>query len=88
MHCMDQMILMPSGTDIQSEFVHYISSFLQHRLQYARKLHFEFCCVSKALGCWEPSIQLEQGLAVTFEWIAAQVLSKVRMSLVVSAAAD
>src|SRR5260370_10580115 len=37
---------------------------------------------------WEPSIQLERGLAVTFEWIAAQVLSKVRMSPVVSAAAD
>ena len=81
------MILMPSGTDIQSEFVHYISSFLQHRLKYARKLHFEFC-VSKELGCWEPSIQLEQGLAVTFEWIEAQVLSELRMSPVVSAAAD
>ena len=37
---------------------------------------------------WEPSIQLERGLAMTFEWIAAQVLSKARMSPVVSAAAD
>ncbi len=36
---------------------------------------------------WEPSIQLERGLAVTFEWIAAQVLSKAPMSPVVSAAA-
>src|SRR5258707_1568951 len=35
---------------------------------------------------WEPSIQLERGLAMTFEWIAAQVLSKARMSPVVSAA--
>jgi GDP-D-mannose 3',5'-epimerase len=26
---------------------------------------------------WEPSIRLEQGMGVTFEWIAAQVLSKV-----------
>ena len=37
---------------------------------------------------WEPSIRLEQGLAVTFEWIAAQVCSKVSVSVVVSAAAD
>jgi nucleoside-diphosphate-sugar epimerase len=37
---------------------------------------------------WEPSIPLERGLAVTFEWIAAQVLSKAPMSPVVSAAAD
>src|SRR6267378_4425901 len=37
---------------------------------------------------WEPSIQLERGLAVTFEWIAAQVRPKARMSPVVSAAAD
>jgi GDP-D-mannose 3',5'-epimerase len=37
---------------------------------------------------WEPSIQLERGLAVTFEWIAAQALSKARMSPVVSTAAD
>ena len=26
--------------------------------------------------CWEPSVPLEQGLTVTFQWIAAQVLSK------------
>ena len=37
---------------------------------------------------WEPSIQLERGLALTFEWIAAQVLSKARTSPVVSAGAD
>ena len=37
---------------------------------------------------WEPSIRLEQGLAGTFEWIAAQVLSKAPGSVVVSAAAD
>ena len=37
---------------------------------------------------WEPSIRLEQGLAVTFEWIAAQFLSKAPVSVVVSAAAD
>ena len=37
---------------------------------------------------WEPSIRLEQGLAVTFAWIAAQVLSKAPASVVVSAAAD
>jgi GDP-D-mannose 3',5'-epimerase len=37
---------------------------------------------------WEPSIRLEQGLAVTFEWIAAQVLSKAPVSAVVSTAAD
>ena len=37
---------------------------------------------------WESSIRLEQGLAVTFEWIAAQVLSKAPGSVVVSAAAD
>ena len=37
---------------------------------------------------WEPSIRLEQGLAGTFEWIAAQVLSKSPVSAVVSAAAD
>ena len=37
---------------------------------------------------WEPSIRLEQGLAMTFEWIAAQVLSKAPVSVVVSAAAD
>jgi nucleoside-diphosphate-sugar epimerase len=37
---------------------------------------------------WEPSIQLERGLAMTFEWIAAQVLSKAPLSPVVSAAAD
>jgi GDP-D-mannose 3',5'-epimerase len=37
---------------------------------------------------WEPSIRLKQGLAVTFEWIAAQVLSRAAVSAVVSAAAD
>jgi nucleoside-diphosphate-sugar epimerase len=37
---------------------------------------------------WEPSIRLERGLAVTFEWIAAQVRPKAPMSPVVSAAAD
>ena len=37
---------------------------------------------------WEPSILLEQGLGVTFEWIAAQVLSKSPVSGMVSAAAD
>ena len=37
---------------------------------------------------WEPSIRLERGLAVTFDWIAAQILSKSPVSVVVSAAAD
>ena len=37
---------------------------------------------------WEPSIRLEQGLATTFEWIAAQVLSKVPGLTMASAAAD
>jgi GDP-D-mannose 3',5'-epimerase len=37
---------------------------------------------------WEPSIRLEQGLAVTFEWIAAQIFSKVLPPVGVSAAAD
>ena len=37
---------------------------------------------------WEPSIRLEQGLAVTCEWIRAQVLSKASVSVMVSAAAD
>ena len=35
---------------------------------------------------WEPSIGLEQGLAVTFEWIAAQVLSKPFLAVGVPAA--
>ena len=34
---------------------------------------------AKVLG-WEPSIRLERGLAVTFGWIAAQVLSKAPVS--------
>src|SRR3984957_12262559 len=37
---------------------------------------------------WEPSIRLERGLAVTFEWIASQFLSKAPASRMVSAAAD
>lgn len=37
---------------------------------------------------WEPSIPLERGLAVTFEWIQAQVLSKAPVSVAASAAAD
>jgi len=37
---------------------------------------------------WEPAMRLEQGLAVTFEWITAQVLSKAHASVGVSAAAD
>jgi len=37
---------------------------------------------------WEPSIQLRQGLAGTFGWIAAQVLSKSPVSTAVSSAAD
>ena len=41
----------------------------------------------KVLG-WEPSVALERGLAVTFEWIAEQVRSNVRASTTVSAAAD
>jgi GDP-D-mannose 3', 5'-epimerase len=36
---------------------------------------------------WEPSIQLKQGLALTYEWIEAQVLSKASVSDAVSAAA-
>ena len=41
----------------------------------------------KVLG-WEPSVALERGLAVTFEWIAEQVRSNVPVSTTVSAAAD
>ncbi len=37
---------------------------------------------------WEPSVPLEQGLAVTFDWIAAQVRLKDSMSASVSLAAD
>ena len=37
---------------------------------------------------WEPCIRLERGLAVTFEWIAAQVVSKVPALAMASAAAD
>jgi GDP-D-mannose 3',5'-epimerase len=37
---------------------------------------------------WEPSIRLERGLAVTYEWIASQFLSKAPASGMVSAAAD
>jgi nucleoside-diphosphate-sugar epimerase len=37
---------------------------------------------------WEPSVPLEQGLALTFEWIAAQVRSKGTISALVSVAAD
>ncbi len=37
---------------------------------------------------WEPSIRLEQGLAVTYEWIRTQVLSKAPVTVGVSAAAD
>jgi nucleoside-diphosphate-sugar epimerase len=40
-----------------------------------------------ALG-WEPSIRLEQGLIVTYRWIAAQVLSHAYMSVAGTAAAD
>lgn len=41
----------------------------------------------KVLG-WEPSVALERGLAVTFEWIAEQVRSNAPASTTVSAAAD
>ena len=41
----------------------------------------------RVLG-WEPSVPLEQGLAVTFKWIAAQVRSKGPVPALVSAAAD
>jgi hypothetical protein len=37
---------------------------------------------------WEPSIRLDRGLAVTFEWIAGQVRSNEPVSTTVSAAAD
>jgi nucleoside-diphosphate-sugar epimerase len=37
---------------------------------------------------WEPSIRLEQGLTVTFQWIAAQVLSKPPVFVAASTAAD
>jgi nucleoside-diphosphate-sugar epimerase len=37
---------------------------------------------------WEPSVALERGLAVTFEWIAEQVRSNAPVSTTVSAAAD
>jgi GDP-D-mannose 3',5'-epimerase len=37
---------------------------------------------------WEPSIQLKRGVAVTFDWIAAQVLSKIPVSVAGSTAAD
>jgi hypothetical protein len=35
---------------------------------------------------WEPSIRLEQGLAVTYEWIRVQVLSNAPVSVGVFAA--
>jgi GDP-D-mannose 3', 5'-epimerase len=35
---------------------------------------------------WEPAVQLDRGLAMTFQWIAAQVRSKAPVSPVVSAA--
>jgi GDP-D-mannose 3', 5'-epimerase len=41
----------------------------------------------KVLG-WEPSVPLERGLAVTFDWIAAQVRSKDPVFATVSVAAD
>jgi nucleoside-diphosphate-sugar epimerase len=41
----------------------------------------------KVLG-WEPSIPLEQGLAITFDWIVAQVRSKDPVSGSISVAAD
>jgi GDP-D-mannose 3',5'-epimerase len=41
----------------------------------------------KVLG-WEPSVALERGLAVTFEWIAEQVRANAPVSTTVSAAAD
>jgi nucleoside-diphosphate-sugar epimerase len=41
----------------------------------------------RVLG-WEPSIRLEQGLIVTYKWIAAQVLSHAYMSVAGTAAAD
>jgi nucleoside-diphosphate-sugar epimerase len=37
---------------------------------------------------WEPSIRLEHGLSVTFDWIASRVLSKASVGEGVSAAAD
>lgn len=37
---------------------------------------------------WEPSIQLRRGLAGTFDWIAAQVLSRSPVSVAGSTAAD
>jgi GDP-D-mannose 3',5'-epimerase len=43
--------------------------------------------LSEVLG-WEPSIRLDRGLAVTFEWIAGQVRSNEPVSTTVSAAAD
>ena len=41
----------------------------------------------KVLG-WEPSVALERGLALTFEWIAERVRSNATVSTTVSAAAD
>jgi len=41
----------------------------------------------KVLG-WEPSVPLEQGLAVTFEWIAGQLRAKDSASTVIPIAAD
>ena len=55
--------------------------------QGVRVLNSDNTRLRKVLG-WEPSMRLEQGLAVTFEWIAAQVLSKTPGPVVVSAAAD
>jgi nucleoside-diphosphate-sugar epimerase len=40
-----------------------------------------------ALG-WEPSIRLDRGLVVTFEWIAEQIRSKQGLPTLVSLAAD
>ena len=37
---------------------------------------------------WEPSIRLEQGLTVTYRWVAAQVLSGTTIPVVVNATAD
>jgi len=37
---------------------------------------------------WEPSIPLKRGLAATYDWIAAQVLSEVSAPVASSNAAD
>lgn len=96
MRCITLHDSKPRGANAQPEFMYFIVMGHRRNVRGNRNLsgpqgvhgrNSNHTRLREVMGL-EPSIGLEQGLAVTFEGIAAQVPSKPPVSVAASAAAD